>query len=62
MIYIFYVIIYFAFIIFKPDAKLSDTEHLPFIIWLGILPIWCGIRQCVNELEKIRKMMEGKEG
>ena len=59
MIYIFYVIIYFAFIIFKPDTKLSDTEHLTFIICLGILPIWYGIRQCVNELARIRKLIEG---
>jgi len=40
--------------------QINHTANM-FFICIAILPIWYGIRQCANELEKIRKQLEKKE-
>ena len=66
MIYIAYILIFMIAIFARDEEFLS----LPGVGWMFavcafILPIWWGIRECVRELEKIRKLMEkaigGKE-
>lgn len=58
MIYIAWIVI-FVLAISKGETKLltNETEWM-FLVCVGILPIWWGIRGCVRELEKIRKLME----
>ena len=63
MIYIAYILIFMIAIFTRDEEFLS----LPGIGWnvavsAFILPIWFALRQCANELARIRKVMEGKEG
>jgi sulfite exporter TauE/SafE len=66
MIYILYICFVLLGIITGELDDISSQEAQSIsntlMICTGILPIWFALRQCVNELEKIRKMMEGKEG
>ena len=63
MIYIAYILIFMIAIFTRDEEFLS----LPGVGWgfavcAFILPIWSALRQCANELARIRKVMEGKEG
>jgi hypothetical protein len=65
MIYILY-ILYFVWSIFDDSAKTwtpSEVTELwnRLLICIAILPIWYSIRQCVSELQKIRKLIEKKD-
>ena len=60
MIYIAYILI-FMIAIFAPDEEFLS---LPGVGWMFavcafILPIWFALRQCANELARIRRLMEG---
>lgn len=60
MIYIAYILIFMIAIFTRDEEFLSLPEAgWMFVVCAFILPIWFALRQCANELEKIRKMMEG---
>jgi hypothetical protein len=66
MIYILWIVL---FLILVQTGKMSnwDEESIMFMLkTVGlcafVLPFWYGIRQCANELEKIRKLMDKTGG
>lgn len=64
MIYILWIAMAFFYIFTQDKASISDVDG-EFIlksiaICALIIPIWYGIRQCVNELVKIRKLLDKK--
>jgi len=65
VIYIGYIyILTFIIAIFTRDEEFLSLPGVgwKFAVCAFILPIWFALRQCANELARIRKMMEGKEG
>lgn len=64
MIYIL-VIVFFILSCINGDFKDWLPETITnytdwFLICIAIAPIWYGIRQCANRLEKIQKYLEKK--
>ena len=65
MIYFAWIVIFILAVLKGESELLTNDAGWMFLACVGILPIWWGIRECVRELEKIRKLMEkaigGKE-
>jgi len=58
MIYIAWIIIFTLAVLEGESELLTNDAEWMLLACVGILPIWWGIRECVRELEKIRKLME----
>ena len=65
MIYIWFICMFVLVCVVNPESIKSETvESLWNGLWICIfiLPIWYGIRQCANELVKIRKSIDKAGG